>query len=63
MKNKETEKLSKTLCIRISQQDYKVLNKVTNYEKRHLSKLIRNLIKSALNIANINNCIVNEYES
>lgn len=51
---KET-KLRKIVCIRITEDDYQTLNGITNNQKKDVSKLLRNLIRAALDMVKENN--------
>lgn len=55
MEELKTEKLKRIICIRITEDDYQTLNGFTNHQKKDISKLLRNLIRAALDMVKENN--------
>jgi uncharacterized protein (DUF1778 family) len=55
MEKINSKKLKKVITLRLSEDDYQILNGFTNNEKRDVSRLLRNLIRAALDIVKENN--------
>ena len=55
MEKINSKKLKKVITLRLSEDDYQILNGFTNNEKRDVSRLLRNLIRAALEMVKENN--------
>jgi hypothetical protein len=51
MKNLKENKLQRTICIRLTEEQYNLLSGNTRKEKVYVSKQLRNLINAVLDIA------------
>jgi len=51
MKNLKEDKLQRTICIRLTEEQYNLLSGNTRKEKVYVSKQLRNLINAVLDIA------------
>jgi hypothetical protein len=59
MKNLKENKLQKTICIRVTEEQYNILSGNTRKEKVHVSKQLRNLINAVLEITKEKNNVKN----
>lgn len=50
MKNLKENKLQRTICIRVTEEQYNILSGNTRKEKVYISKQLRNLINAVLDI-------------
>jgi hypothetical protein len=55
MEQEKTNSLKRIICIRISEEDYQNLIGFNNPQKREVSRLLRNLIRAALDMVIENN--------
>jgi len=50
MEEMKNNKLRRTICIRMTDEDYKILTGMSHTQKVDVSKLLRNLITTVLNM-------------
>lgn len=55
MEETKTKKLRRVLTLRITEDDYQALNGFKTNQKREVSRLLRNLIRAALDMVKENN--------
>lgn len=51
MNKLKTEKLNRTICIRVTEEQYNMLNGYSRTRKMYASKQLRNLINAVLDIS------------
>ena len=54
MKSIKTNKLKRTISLRLTDNDFKIINEISNTHEEDMSKLLRKLISAALDMVKNN---------